>query len=148
MKTKARIWSPCTKSTASTLRRNHWSSQTRPDKVFSTRVANIWNNLPADTTDFSSLRKFCASVSTSYDFVQFILSDVFTVLWATVCKTVRPIALCYQTVVCLSVLSVTLVYCRQTVGWIKIKLGTQVGLAPGHIVLDGDPVPPPRSEVK
>jgi len=33
---------------------------------FSTRVVNIWNNLPADTTDFSSLRKFCASVSTSY----------------------------------------------------------------------------------
>jgi len=27
------------------------------------------------------------------------------------------------------------------VGWIKMKLGMQVG--PGHIVLDGDPVPPP-----
>jgi len=37
---------------------------------------------------------------------------------------------------------VTLVYCGQTVGWIKMKLGTQVGLSPGHIVLDGDPVPP------
>ena len=24
-----------------------------------------------------------------------------------------------------------------------MKLGTQVGLGPGHIVLDGDPVPPP-----
>jgi len=42
---------------------------------------------------------------------------------------------------CLSVLSVTLVYCGQTVGWIKMKLGMQVGLDPGHIVLDGDPVP-------
>jgi len=31
------------------------------------------------------------------------------------------------------------VYCGQTVGWIKIKLGTPVGLGPGHIVLDGDP---------
>jgi len=28
----------------------------------------------------------------------------------------------------LSCLSVTLVYCGQTVGWIKMKLGVQVGL--------------------
>ena len=34
------------------------------------------------------------------------------------------------------VLTVTLVYCGQTVGRIKMKLGTQVGLGPGHIVLD------------
>ena len=33
-------------------------------------------------------------------------------------------------------------YCDQTVGWIKTKLGTEVGLDPGHIVLDGDPAPP------
>jgi len=39
---------------------------------------------------------------------------------------------------CLSVLSVTSVYCGQTVGRIQMKLGTQVGLGPGHIVLDGD----------
>ena len=39
--------------------------------------------------------------------------------WATVCKTVRLI----------------------TVGPIKMKLGLQVGLDPGHIVLDGDPAP-------
>jgi len=43
----------------------------------------------------------------------------------------------------LSVLSVTLVYCGQMVGWIKMKLGMQVGLGPGHMVLDGDPAPPP-----
>ena len=37
------------------------------------------------------------------------------------------------------------VYCGQTVGWIKMKLGVQVGLGPGHIVLDGDPAPlPPK----
>jgi len=42
---------------------------------------------------------------------------------------------------CLSVLSVTLVYCGLTVGWIKIPLGTEVGLGPGYIVLDGDPAP-------
>ena len=36
-------------------------------------------------------------------------------------------------------LSVTFVHCGQTVGRIKMKLGMQVGLGPGHIVLDGDP---------
>jgi len=28
----------------------------------------------------------------------------------------------------------------QTVRWIKMSLGKEVGLGPGHIVLDGDPV--------
>jgi len=31
----------------------------------------------------------------------------------------------------------------QTAAWIKMKLGTEVGLGLGHTVLDGDPVPPP-----
>ena len=44
------------------------------------------------------------------------------------------VQVCYQTVVCLSVLSVTLVYYGQTVGWTKVKLGMQAGLGPGHIV--------------
>jgi len=64
--------------------------------------------------------------------------------------------------------SITLVYCGQTVGWIKMKLGMEVvpqfsahvycsqsagctkmplgmeiGLSPGDIVLDGDPAPLP-----
>jgi len=39
----------------------------------------------------------------------------------------------------LSCLSVTLVYCSQTVGWIRMSFGTEVGLDPGHSVLDGDP---------
>ena len=63
---------------------------------------------------------------------------------------VKRVALCYQTVVCLSVslscpvfLSVTLLYCGQMVGWIKMKLGMHVGLGPGHNVLDGDPPPLP-----
>jgi len=43
---------------------------------------------------------------------------------------------------CLSCLSVTLVCCGQTVGWIKMPFGTEVGLGPGHVVLDGDPAPP------
>jgi len=44
--------------------------------------------------------------------------------------------------VCPVCLSVTLVYCGQTVGQIKMKLGTQVGPGPGHIVLDRDQAPP------
>jgi len=38
----------------------------------------------------------------------------------------------------LSVLFVTLVYWGQTDGWIKMKLGMEVGLGSGQIVLDGD----------
>jgi len=38
------------------------------------------------------------------------------------------------------------VYCGQTVGCIKMKLGMQVGLGPGHIVLDGDTAPLPKRE--
>jgi len=59
-------------------------------------------------------------------------------LCATVCKTVRPMLSCLSYLSCLSV---TLVYCEQTVGWITVKLSVQVGLGPGHIVLDGDPAP-------
>jgi len=42
---------------------------------------------------------------------------------------------------CLCV-SVTLVYCGQTVGWIKMPLGTEIGLDQHDIVLDKDPAPP------
>ena len=31
------------------------------------------------------------------------------------------------------------VYCGPTAGWIKVALGVEVGLDPGHIVLDGEP---------
>jgi len=54
-------------------------------------------------------------------------------VWATVCKTVRPM-LSDRCPVCPSV---TFVYSGQTVERIKMKLGMQVGLVPGHIVLDG-----------
>ena len=59
---------------------------------------------------------------------------------------VKRFALCYGTVGCLSVLSclsVTLVYCGQTVGRIKMTLGMRVGVSPGHTVLDVHPAPPP-----
>jgi len=60
---------------------------------------------------------------------------------------VKRFALCYRTVVlfvCLfgmPYLSVTLVHCHQTAGLIKVKLGTEVGLGPGHILSDGDQAP-------
>jgi len=67
-------------------------------------------------------------------------SWVFAHFWATVCKTVRPVV----SDGCPAVCPVwTLVYCGQTVGWINMKFIREVGLGPGHIVLD-DPVPPPQ----
>jgi len=32
------------------------------------------------------------------------------------------------------------------VAWFKMKLGMEVFLSPGHIVLDGDPAPPKRAQ--
>ena len=36
------------------------------------------------------------------------------------------------------------VYCGQPGTWTKMPLGTEVGLGPDDIVLDGDPAPPPK----
>jgi len=58
--------------------------------------------------------------------------------WATVCETVRPML--SDRCDC-NVVTVTLVYYGQTVAWIKMSLGMEVGLAPGHIVLDGAQLP-------
>jgi len=52
--------------------------------------------------------------------------------WMTVCKR---FALYYQTVICLSC-NVGVLW--PAVGWIKMPLGRDVGLGPGHIVLDGE----------
>jgi len=41
----------------------------------------------------------------------------------------------------LSVCDVGVGYCGQTTGHIKMKLGMQVALGPGHTVLDGNPAP-------
>jgi len=68
---------------------------------------------------------------------------MYTDFCAAVCRTVRPM-LSVRCLSVLSCLSVTLVYCGQTGGRIKMKFGTQVGLGPGHIVLDGDPAPLPQ----
>jgi len=42
------------------------------------------------------------------------------------------------------VLSVTLVCCGQTAGWIKMPLGMEVGLVPVHTVLDVETQLPPQ----
>ena len=80
--------------------------------------------------------------------MQFIPENTAFNFWATVCKTVGPMLSdrCLSCLVLSSVScpSVTLVHCGQTVGRIKIELGMQVGLGPGHIVSDGDPAPPPQ----
>jgi len=54
---------------------------------------------------------------------------------------VKRFALCYLTVVCLCCLSVKLVYCDQTVGWIRMPLSMEVGLGAGNNVLDGSSSP-------
>jgi len=75
----------------------------------------------------------------------------FNSFWVTICIfiTVCPklsdhcLSVCPVLYVCLSVM---LVYCGQTVRWIKMILGMEVGLRPDHIVLDGDPAPlPPKN---
>ena len=59
---------------------------------------------------------------------------------------IKRFALCYQTVACPVCETETLVYCGQTVGGIKMKLGMEVGrgLALGHILLDGTQLPPTK----
>jgi len=66
--------------------------------------------------------------------------------WATVCKTVRPMLSdrCLSPCPVLLVLYITLAYCDQMVGWIKTKLGVEVGLGLDDIVLDEDPTPLPK----
>jgi len=81
---------------------------------------------------------FC-DLSLKLPVIRFISSKMMY-FWATVYKTVRPMLWdrCHVLSVC-PVCDVGVL--RPTVGWIKTKLGPEVGLGPGHIVLDGDPAP-------
>jgi len=63
-------------------------------------------------------------------------------------KRFRPsyaigLSVCLSCPVCLSA---TLVYCGQTVGWIRMPLGMVVGIGQGHFVLDGNPAAPPQKK--
>jgi len=82
-------------------------------------------------------------VFSCYDTLEIVVLSFY---WPTVCKTVRPMLSVRCLSVCLfcPVLTVTLMYCRQTVGRIKMKLGMRVSLGPGHIVLHGHTVPLPQ----
>jgi len=60
-------------------------------------------------------------------------------LWNASPYAIRPLSVS-------PVRSVTLAYCGQTAGWIKIKLGMHAGLGPGQTVLDGDAAPLPKKE--
>jgi len=87
-------------------------------------------------------------------------SEIFSTVYVTVCDLENSFSWNYRPrgdrlwngspyasgpLSCLSVcLSVTFVHCGQRVGRIKMKLGMQVGLGPGHIVLDGDQLPPKK----
>jgi len=87
---------------------------------------------------FTQVTKWCHSISLTTWKIWNIR------FWATVTSNGSPYAMrplsCQS---CLPVcLSVTLVYCGQMVGWIKMLLRMEVGLGPGHIVLHGDPAPP------
>ena len=88
-----------------------------------------------------------ATPSSSYVVVvTFLLISIANSFWATVCKMVCPMLsdrcpVCPVLYVCLSV---TLVYCGQMVGWIKIPFGTEVNIGPVHVVLDGVPAALPK----
>jgi len=56
---------------------------------------------------------------------------VFSVCWLGNKKDICPVSL-----------PVTLVYCDQTVGWIKVPLGMEVGIGTGDVVLPGHPAIP------
>jgi len=82
---------------------------------------------------FVSFFEFCSISVYFFSAWQFLFSLI--ILGRTVTNNGSPCATGLMS--CLSVLSVTLVYSGQTVGWIKMPLGTEVLLGPGHIVFDG-----------
>jgi len=66
------------------------------------------------------------------------------IMFTFLCQKYINLLFCQSTIGPLSVcLSVMLVYCGQTVDWIKMPLGMDVGLGLGHILLEADAAPPP-----
>jgi len=79
-----------------------------------------------------------------YSLCRFLL-NIYVVITFIGRSFAKRLALSYRTLVCsvcFVCLSVMLVYCGKTVGWIKMQLGMVAGLVPSHIVSDGDPAPP------
>ena len=76
----------------------------------------------------------------------YFIGIIFLFFWATVCKTVRPMPSDCCLSVCLSCLSVTLVYCGQRVGWMKMKFDMEVGLALASLCQMGTQLALPKGE--
>jgi len=88
---------------------------------------------PLDVLSFTLLRNY-TSDNMLRNVCQLIQHTAYLItVCISMCFLGDRFALHYRTIVC-HVLSVTLVYCGQTVGQIKMKLGMQVGLGPGHSV--------------
>ena len=81
-----------------------------------------------------------SAISTSGLGVGASRASFIAVFWRPLQVTVRPM-LRDHSPVC-PVCNKTLVYCGQTVGYIRMPLGMKVCLSPGDIVLDGDAAPP------
>ena len=104
--------------------------------VFVHRKVQIYN-IDVHVNDFINELTLFARFARGYNYA--------VSFWATV----RPMISdrCHVCLFCLScpVCNVGSLHCGQKVGGIKMKLiGTQVGLGPGHTVLDGDSAPLPK----
>jgi len=111
--------------------------------------------VPCATAHGFLVVSYCYSISPEHFRVVFVCSSSSTlctsIFWR---RFVKRFALCYRTVVCPLCLSclcclVTLVYCDQMVGRIRVTLTLSMEVELGHIILDEDPALPngkgPRS---
>jgi len=106
-------------------------------------LSAVCNNLPSALRDNSPSYWTLSNRQETKTASLWTTTNTIRRFWATFSKTVRPM-LSDSCLSCLSLLSVTLTYCGQTVGWIKMKLGLEIGIGPGHIVWHGDSAPPPQ----
>jgi len=118
------------------------------ESTFTEKVVNLWNSLLSLVVEAlllncfkMQLDKFWCNQDVLCDFKAPFFGmecDCIMDYWATTCKTVRPMLSghCPVCPVC-PVCNVGIM-----AGWLKMKLGMEVGLSPSHIVLDGDPAPP------
>jgi len=98
-------------------------------------ISFVTNRTSGRRINYSPVHAYISHLNIFFENMHMINTYIYvTDFWATVCKTVRlMLSTCYRTVlsvlsVCPVCLSVTLVYCSQTVGWTQMKLGMQVGL--------------------
>jgi len=109
-------------------------------------IGKLRSTIGSQTTSFTNLSHHRCSSGLNSEPTDFMTGLFLLSLSVFGRQFVKWLALCCRTLSVLScpVLSVTLVYCGQTVGWIKVPRGMEVGLGPGHIVLDGTQLPHKR----